>query len=129
MANRQFRSQFHYSFDGMPVRLQAQVTFGASGAPTLSTNAKGIATVVRNSAGKYTITLRDSYNALLGVSVAQLTGTSAAAAPIVTVVSQAVSNATPTLVLQYRAIDNSTATDPASGEIAYITITLNNSSV
>lgn len=39
---------------------------GATGAPTLgATGNKGITSVVRNSAGQYTVTLDDSYNAVL----------------------------------------------------------------
>lgn len=38
-----------------PVKLWAVVAIGASGAPTL-TRGKGISSVVRNSAGKYTVT-------------------------------------------------------------------------
>lgn len=130
MANTYFRSQFLYQKEAMPVRLYCHVTFGASGAPTLdSATSKGIASIVRNSAGKYTITLSDSYNKMMGMDICQLSGTSAQAAPLVTLVSQAVSNATPTVVIQYRAIDNTTATDPASGEEAFIELALGNSSV
>lgn len=105
------------------------VTFGAAGAPTLDVpNSKGISSIVRNSAGRYTITLQDTYNKLLGLDIQQLS-TLAQAAPIVNMKSQAVSSSPATIVIQYLAIDNSTATDPASGEQAFIQIGLGNSSV
>lgn len=129
MADRQFRSQFQQSFSAQPVSLTPSISFGATGAPTLAAGVSGIKSVVRNSAGKYTITLSDRYNSLKAMSLMQLAGSVSAAAPIVTIVSQAVNAATPTIVIQYRAIDNSTATDPASGEQALIQILLNNSSV
>lgn len=73
MANRLFRSQFVYSFIGAFVKLFAQVSIGATGAPTLTTaKSKGIYSIARNSAGKYTITLSDIYNDLLNVNVSVL---------------------------------------------------------
>lgn len=128
MANRQFRSQFIYGFEGMRVNLSARVTFGAAGAPTLVTaDSKGVASISRTSAGLYVITLQDVYNKLLGLNMTQLS-TGAQAAPIVNLVAQTVST-NKTITIQYRAIDNTTATDPASGEQLYLSIELNNSSV
>ena len=129
MANTYFRSQFLYQKEAMPVRLYMHVTFGAAGAPTLE-RGQGITSIVRNSAGKYTITLADNYNRMLGVNMMQLAGASPQAAPVKQIVSQAVSTAAaPTVIVQYYAIDNSTATDPASGEELYMEIALGNSSV
>jgi len=127
MANRQFRSQFMYGFEGMPVKLYAKVAFGADGAPTLS-RAQGFTSVTRNSAGQYTFLLQDKYRGLLGMSICQYSATSAQAAPFCTLEAEAVAS-TKNFVLQYRAVDNSTATDPASGEALYLEITLANSSV
>jgi hypothetical protein len=84
--------------------------------------------VVRNSAGKYTITLQDSYYKFLGCEVSIIGTGGAAAAPQFFVVSQAVTNATtPTVVVQF---SNSagTATDPASGEEFILHIVVGNSS-
>lgn len=128
MANRQFRSQFQYGLEGMVVELFAHITYGATGAPTLDApNSKGVASISRTSAGLYVLTLQDSYNKLLGFTVNQLS-TGAQAAPVLNIVSQTVSS-TKIVTFQYRAINNSTATDPASGEQAFIQITLGNSSV
>lgn len=61
MANR-LMQQFQWSLEKKMVHLYGKVAIGASGAPTLdAANSKGIASIVRNSAGKYTITLQDPY--------------------------------------------------------------------
>lgn len=128
MANRRFNSQFQYGFERMPVRLCGHVTFGAAGAPTLDpNNSMGIASISRTSAGLYVITLQDVYNKLLGLDLSQLS-TGPQAAPIVNLKAQTVSTAK-TLTIQYLAIDNSTATDPASGEQLFLRVILSNSSV
>lgn len=129
MANRRFRSQFRFGMEAMVVELFANISIGAAGAPTLNQSAsKGVASVVRNSAGQYTITLQDKYNSLLHMNVLQDSGTSAPAAPFVVLEAENVSSAK-TLVIQCRAVDNSTATDPANGESMLVKITLSNSSV
>lgn len=126
MANRRMQ-QFRYSMENVVVDLYAVVTIGASGAPTL-TRGKGIASVARESAGQYLITLEDSYPQLIGCDVMIYSGTSAAAAPLVVLEANAIT-ASKTCTIQCRAIDNSTATDPASGEILYIHLALRNSSI
>lgn len=128
MANRFFQ-QFRYSLEKNVVDLFCDVTVGATGAPTkVVANSKGISTVVRNSAGKYTITLQDSYYKFLGCEVSIIGTGGAAAAPTFFVVSQAVTNATtPTVVVQFQ--DSAgTATDPASGEEFILHIVVGNSS-
>jgi hypothetical protein len=66
MANRQFRSQFQYGFEGMVVELYAQSPTALPAlSPSIAANSKGIASVSRTSAGLYVITLQDSYNKLL----------------------------------------------------------------
>ena len=47
---------------------------------------------------------------------------------MVNVVSEQVNNATPSLIIQCRAIDNSTATDPADGEVMLLHIQVRSSS-
>lgn len=128
MANTYFPNQFQYTKERMVTELYATVTFGSTGAPTLS-NSLGIASIARNSAGRYTITLAQNYNRLLGCDL-QIQATAAPAAPFVRQVSEAVATlAAPTLVIAYLAVDNTTATDPASGEKLRVVITLCNSSV
>jgi hypothetical protein len=131
MANRLLQ-QFHYSIVKMPVELYSSIAIGASGAPTIvnsgsAPTSQGIASVVRNSAGKYTITLQDPYNSLLNVHAIFNSGASAPAAPIVNIVSQAVSTAAaPTVVIQCRDLSG-VAADPASGETLIVNICVKNS--
>ncbi len=66
MANRRFE-QFQLSLEKAIVTILGQVAIGATGAPTMSAaNSKGITSVVRASAGRYTITLADRYQRLVG---------------------------------------------------------------
>lgn len=118
--------QFRYSFEREVVEYFAVVTVGATGAPTL-TIGKGITSIVRDSAGQYTLTMKDTSAKLLGCEVMFNSGTSAAAAPMVVVESDLLSS-TKKLILQCRAIDNTTATDPADGELMYIKISVRNAS-
>lgn len=126
MANRRMQ-QFRYSMEYNVVDLFAVITIGGTGAPTLTIGG-GIASVSRTSAGLYVITLSDTYAKLLHVATQAVSSTSAQAAPMCTVVSETVAT-NKTITLQYRAIDNSTATDPASGEILLVKIALRNSSL
>lgn len=59
MANRYF-TQFAYSLYKMPVSIGAQVSIGATGAPTL-VSAPGVASITRLSVGVYRIQLQDNY--------------------------------------------------------------------
>lgn len=132
MANRYF-TQFRFSLEKMVVDLFGSVTFGASGAPTLSAiNSKGIKSITRVSAGLYDIVLgvgsaQDVYPALLVVDHKFLNAT-APAAPLMYIVSESV--ATPTtgkVRIQFTAVDGTTATDPASGEVVKLHLALKNS--
>lgn len=129
MANVLRFNQFSYS-TAVPYHLYASVSIGASGAPTIvSGTGRGINSIVRNSAGKYTITLGKQYAGLITAQI-QVIGASGAApaAPISYVFSESVSSAG-TLILQFLAIDGSTATDPASGERLMLDIVVQNSSL
>lgn len=127
MANRYFE-QFRYSFEKKVVDLYMKVAVGATGAPTLSTaNSKGIASIARNSAGRYTITLQDKYQKLLMVDATILLASGLPAPQEFAIVSQAVTNSTPTVVVQFSAAG--VATDPDNGATLYLQITLGDSSV
>lgn len=130
MANRYYE-QFRLSLEKKVVDLYLRVSFGASGAPTI-VRGKGIASITRNSAGRYTIVFgtaanstsplqTDQYNALLDVDIESLSS-AFSAAPENRVVSESVS--TGSLVIQFSAAG--VATDPASGESALIHIALSN---
>ena len=71
MANRYLKDQVR-TLEGGPVKLFGHVVTSTSGAiDTSSTSCKGFSVAKTGSeTGRYTITLEDNYNALLGVSVA-----------------------------------------------------------
>lgn len=117
--------QFRYSFERDVCEYFLKVTIGSTGAPTLSTG-KGVTSITRTSAGLYVITLQDTSNSLMGVTNTFLSS-GAPASPMFNVVSEAV-NTTGVITVQYRAIDNSTATDPASGEVLLLKIAVRNAS-
>lgn len=127
MANR-YMNQFSSSFVKGKVSLYAQVAIGATGAPTLSAaNSKGIASVARNSAGKYTITLQDNYYSFLCVNASVLLASGlAACVSQPCVVSQAVQT-TKTVVVQFVDFAGA-AVEVDNGAVLYLEIKLNNSS-
>lgn len=132
IANRRYNNQQFTMVPGA-VSLFAYVTFGSTGAPTLSTAAsKGIISVTRNSAGNYTFLfgtkagMPDVYNSLLMVNQRQISS-SAQAAPEFRITANNVSSTTaPGVTVQYSAAGS--ATDPASGEIGLFEFDLKNSS-
>lgn len=124
MANRLLQ-QFTFSTEKMPVQLYAQVSFGAAGAPTLVQGNSFVQSITRNSAGNYTILLKDAYNRLMGVHHSFLNAT-APASPGMYISAQSVSSAK-TIGIIFNAAG--TATDPGSGENVYLVIFLKNSSV
>lgn len=131
MSNR-YMNQYKYSFEKGVTYLYFNIAIGASGAPTLNkAGSKGIASVVRNSAGNYTITLQDAYYGFLDFTSREILASGApvvASGPIIR--SQAVTNsAAPTLVIQYfDAATSATATDPDNGATLIGTITVKNHS-
>lgn len=126
MSNR-LMSQFRYSLEKKVVDLYADVTFGASGAPTLvAAKSKGIKSISRTSAGKYVVTLQDSYTRLLMMKHVFINAT-APASPGAYVFAQTVGSVNPpTITVVFNAAG--TATDPASGEEVLIQISLSDSS-
>jgi hypothetical protein len=127
MANRRL-NQFMYSYSRMPVKAFVKVTFGASGAPTLTTNPL-VSGVTRNSAGDYTLTFRDKFVSLLGVKhVFNTNSGTAPASPLMWVRTDSVAAASPLLRIVF-SVAAGTATDPASGEVVLLELSLNNSSV
>lgn len=123
MANRLFQ-QFTFSSEKMPVNLYLQVSFGASGAPTIQNGGSFVSSVVRNSAGDYTINLVDAYNRLLGVQAVFVKST-APSAPGMFVKANNVTTKSLEVVFNAAGV----ATDPANGEVVLMVITVKNSSV
>ena len=135
MANRRFE-QFQLSLEKKVVTLFMNVTIGASGAPTLtspsgSNQNKGILSITRVSAGKYTIVFGsnaspspDTYQRLLSLHRNTLNATaSAAPATIVT------ADNSPSGSVTIQCLNGSSATDPASGEVMLLEIKLSNSGI
>jgi len=119
MARMKF--QFRYSYERDLCDIQAKISIGAAGAPTLSL-AKGILSMTRNSAGNYTIVLQEQFYLLTDVEASFISGSSAPAAPLVNVVSEQVNDSTsPSLIIQCRDI-SAAAADPASGEVMLLHI-------
>lgn len=122
MASRRM-FQFQYSLERELSHIHMKVAIGASGAPTLS-RALGVASMVRNSAGNYTITLQDKWNLLMNVEVMQVQASGAMAAPLVNVVSESVAS-NKTIVIQCRDAAGAAA-DPDNGNTLLIHIILRN---
>ncbi len=124
MANRQFQ-QFSFTMEKFTVKLYAKVSIGSSGAPTLVSNQhKGIASIVHNSAGDYTITLQDNYYRLLNVTCAVQNASGVPVAPNMGIKVDSVSSGSLEVVFSAAG----TPTDPASGDSLFIEISLSNSS-
>lgn len=121
MASRLF--QFHYKYERDTVTTLMTVNIGASGAPTLVSGLnKGVVSMTRNSAGDYTIVLKDTSNKLLDVSMSIENATGIAAAPNLGIKNNNVnSNTSPSI----RIVTSSggVATDPASGDVMRLAIT------
>lgn len=127
MANRFFQ-QFRFSLEKQIVDLYFKVTIGAAGAPTLVANgSKGVKSIVRNSAGNYTVTLQDSYFKFLDLDVTTLNATGIPAAPAVGLITVGVNSvAAPTI--NYVMSTGGVATDPANGDTLYGKVSVTNSS-
>lgn len=116
--------QFRYSYERDLTDIVLKCSIGASGAPTMI-NRKGITSITRNSAGLYTIVLKDNFNLLMNANIMQLDN-DALAAPITQIVSETVSS-TKTVVVQFRDIALAAA-DPNDGAVVMIHLCLRNAS-
>lgn len=125
MANRLF-NQFRLSLEKQVVDLFMDVTFGATGAPTLvKAKSKGIKSITRTSAGLYAVTLQDTYVRLLMAKHVFVNAT-APASPGMYITTETVATlATPVVNITFNAAG--TATDPGSGEEVRVQFTLSNS--
>lgn len=123
MANRNFHRVQSLAREAK--MLFAKVNIGASGAPTLVANSSvGIASISRDSAGVYIVTLDDKYNALLHFNVMMLEAT--AEDLTFQVESEDVAGAK---TIQFQCKAAAVETDPSDGSVLLIKIDLKNSSV
>lgn len=131
MADRSFHTGPE-ALDIGTVTLWARATIGASGAITASRLGNGVASVVRTSAGLYTVTLQDIYTSLQWAEVKVLAasaGNPTTAGILNTLQADTVATSTPTVAFLFQSVTAGAATDPASGAILYFKIELKNSSV
>jgi hypothetical protein len=134
MANRMF-DMVSFQMEKNVVRLYAKVTIGATGAPTLLVNSsKGVLSITRVSAGKYTVVFGtnsrslDTYAHLLNASVLFDTSAISGVAPAAATAYLTADAVQTTASLTFQCDNLSgTATDPANGEILRIAVELGNS--
>lgn len=122
MADRSFY-QLAGSLERNVVLLAGSYAIGATGAVGAKTGGAGFASLVRNSAGNYTLTLEDAFPALLipKAVVKTAAGTDLTVAPVSWDVKSA-----KTIVFQVKA--GAVATDPSDGDELFIELTLSNAS-
>lgn len=130
MANRTFKKDRGAFVQGV-VDVYASVAIGATGAPTLSASgSQGVASIARNSAGKYTITLSDAYNALLSLTATlkKSSGVLATASSAQMALRSETVNSTKTIVIEF--LDNAgAAIELVSGVTVMLHAQLKNSNV
>jgi hypothetical protein len=132
MANRRFE-QFQLSLEKKVVTLWSNISVGAAGAPTAPVaKNKGIKSIVRNSAGNYTINLQDSYQYLMFMDSCIVLGAGGPSAgtnvQIVVRADNSASLAAPAVQVEVLNAAG-TAVDLASGSSLLIMLELKNSTV
>ena len=103
--------------------LTAKVSIGASGAPTL-TSSDGVASIVRDSAGVYIVTLDEKFNELHGFHPMLLEAT---AEDLTFQVESEDVDGAKTIQFQCKAAD--VETDPSDGSALLLTILVKNSGI
>jgi len=121
MANRTFQRM--QALEKEIKNIYAKVTIGASGAPTL-VSPVGIASIARNSAGNYTLTLQDKYASLKFARVTFLDD--AAQDMNAQILAEDVDSAK---TVDFVCLTGATATDPQSGQTLLIKLELKNTTV
>ncbi len=121
MANR-FMQQFYYSFVHKLTGIKGYVDIAADASVSAS-SIQG-AVVTKTGTGQYTITLVDSYNAIVGAHLQVQAATAVDLVP--QVVSQTVDT---TKLVVFKLLTGATATDPSAVCRVYINLELRNSSV
>lgn len=119
MANRSFYRQ--QSIEREVKTIFAEISFGASGAPTLE-EGLGIASVTRNDAGDFTITLDDAWSKLMAVSPIFENTTEEDIRVQIDDFDLSASSKT----INLYTLTDATATDPADGTKLYIAFHLRN---
>lgn len=124
MANRTF-TQFQGTLEKGVVQLFAEVSFGASGLPTI-VRGKGFESAAKVGTGDYNLALQDTYQRVLGVA-ATYKGLTAPTAPQVDIrQDRSAVDPDPSVRLHFRNTAGA-LTEPANGDVVLLTITLSNS--
>ena len=114
------------------VEIYANVAIGAAGAPTMSVKkSKGISSIVRNSAGNYTIALADPYQYLLFLDTMIVLGTGAPSSGTIlncVVRADGSNSSTPTVQVEFLNASG-TAVDLTSGVTVTFDLQFKNSLV
>jgi hypothetical protein len=127
MAARNFNTNGIKTLDREIVMLFGVVTFGT--ASIASQSSVGF-TVTRTDVGKFTITLADAYNQLLGCTFTWFSATPASTDPLLTpiMVTETVATvATKAITFETWDAESPAATEPISGDKLFIQVTLRNS--
>jgi hypothetical protein len=120
--------QFRYSYEANVCDIFMNVSFGASGAPTLTSKENyGITSIAKTGTGAYTITLKSKFNRLM-LAKAMFLNATAPAAPGMYVVADNSAASTPTVQVQFLNASG-VATNPGSGEVLLLQLSLKNSSI
>lgn len=130
MANRLF-NQFWLGLEKQRVTLFGKVAIGSTGACTISAvNSKGISTVTRNAAGKYTFVMQDTYVKFMGMKVTFIKPSDGlTTVSQVSVISETVATAaTKNIVVQCLDFAGA-AVDPDSGSTMYVEFQFSNTNV
>ncbi len=129
MAN-QYAQQFLFNFNRMMTLVDCRILIGATGAVT-SFSGNNIQNVVRDNTGLYTITMKQPYNAFLGMSQAMIAPVAGTGSGINTIEATGVPNTTvQTSTISIQTLDGSNAVaNPASGSTVLLQIMVRNSSV
>lgn len=101
-------------------RLYFEFAIGATGAVGTITRNRGISSIVRNSAGDYTLNLKDSWNALVGYNFDVIVSGPAATDGTWSLLKARTLGATSTPSVEFVCFTNNgtqTAADPKSGSI------------
>lgn len=127
MANR-YMYEFLQMFEKRPVILFANISIGATGAPTLNTGSRGIKSVTRTGVGSYDIVLEDIYQKLLDINWELISATGTDAALGMLIASDASNNTTtPKVSVTFR-VAAGTLTEISNGATLLLSILLRNSS-
>lgn len=121
MANRGFWKR--QSLEKEVKDLYAKIAIGGTGAPTI-TLAPGVASIARNGAGDYSITLSDKYSSLKFLEVIHLS--TSAQDMTFQLHSETVAS---TKIIRFLCLTGATPTDPASGKSLLVKMELKNTSV